>query len=534
MKAIPIREPRHAGRRSSWTSSFSDFVRIRVVGIALGSLALATVLWPRETLVMVFILLSAMLAAAAPRAIAAAVGLILIAVALAAWPGFTTIVIAVLTVGALAWRAPLWGFAAGLVVFAAEGSIKAVLSYSPSPVAASPVALGAIVTDLALAIGVTGLLVADRGSSLRAIWERLGTYGRVSAALLTVWLLASLVQIPLSARLTSALLGFRVTQSYAVAILAGVALAALARERAKTFLLLAISPIVFYSALRVIIGPSSAERTFTSHRPGVTQYGEAIRATGSFSGAVGLVSFVVPAAALAIGLVVVSSRNRLWAWLLIVCSLTAIVASYTRAALVATAGAAVLSVVLLFWVGPRSPRRRVVALAVCTALSVAVAGATVLTSTASPQVRQRVDAVLHPERDLSLRMRLDTWQRIARSAWEHPLGAGLGTVGRASGTGGALTVTADESYLKMLYEQGLAVGSLFIGGVLAACAAIVAALRRCTAEARPLGIAALGGFVAFLILGAFGEYVEQPGKALAWTLLGVAAWEAHRESEPIP
>jgi hypothetical protein len=44
---------------------------------------------------------------------------------------------------------------------------------------------------------------------------------------------------------------------------------------------------------------------------------------------------------------------------------------------------------------------------------------------------------------------------------------------------------------------------------------------------RPLGVAALCGFVAFLLLCVMGEYIEQPGKALAWTLLGIASWEAY-------
>ncbi len=162
------------------------------------------------------------------------------------------------------------------------------------------------------------------------------------------------------------------------------------------------------------------------------------------------------------------------------------------------------------------------------------AGATVVASSASPQVHRRVDAVVHPERDLSLRMRLGTWSRMVDAVWKHPAGSGLGTVGRASGIGDAATVTADQSYLKILREQGLAIGSLFVLGVLTVCLAIVRGLCRCAGEARPLGVAALAGFVSFLVLAAFGEYVEQPGKVLAWTLLGIAAWQAHLETEPIP
>ena len=46
--------------------------------------------------------------------------------------------------------------------------------------------------------------------------------------------------------------------------------------------------------------------------------------------------------------------------------------------------------------------------------------------------------------------------------------------------------------------------------------------------ARPLGVAALAAFSSFLVLFLMGDYIEQPGKALSWTLLGVASWEAYR------
>jgi O-antigen ligase len=90
-------------------------------------------------------------------------------------------------------------------------------------------------------------------------------------------------------------------------------------------------------------------------------------------------------------------------------------------------------------------------------------------------------------------------------------------------------VTADNSYLKILREQGLPGGVLFLVGVLGLTAVVARRLRRVDRDARVLGLAALCGFVAFLILSGTGEYVEQPGKAFAWTLLGVAiaqAWSA--------
>jgi hypothetical protein len=44
-----------------------------------------------------------------------------------------------------------------------------------------------------------------------------------------------------------------------------------------------------------------------------------------------------------------------------------------------------------------------------------------------------------------------------------------------------------------------------------------------TGEPRAVGFAALAGFVAFVALAFTGEAVEQPGKVVAWGLLGIAA-----------
>ena len=43
---------------------------------------------------------------------------------------------------------------------------------------------------------------------------------------------------------------------------------------------------------------------------------------------------------------------------------------------------------------------------------------------------------------------------------------------------------------------------------------------------RPIGSASLVAIAGFLVLMVMAEYVEQPGKVLVWTLLGVAAWDA--------
>ena len=87
-------------------------------------------------------------------------------------------------------------------------------------------------------------------------------------------------------------------------------------------------------------------------------------------------------------------------------------------------------------------------------------------------------------------------------------------------------MTTDNSYMKVLQEQGVLGGLLFMAGLGGLVVLLALRLARIGVTRRPLGTAALTGFSGFLVLMLMGEYIEQPGKLLAWTLLGVAAWEA--------
>jgi O-antigen ligase len=83
--------------------------------------------------------------------------------------------------------------------------------------------------------------------------------------------------------------------------------------------------------------------------------------------------------------------------------------------------------------------------------------------------------------------------------------------------------TTDNSFLKILVEQGVLGLALFAAGMVAAVVLLARRIRRVPSESRPLGFAALAGFVSFLGLSISGESVEQPGKVVAWGLLGIAA-----------
>jgi hypothetical protein len=463
------------------------------------------------------------------RATLVAIGLASVSVGIAVWPAFTVCAAAVSAVVVLAVRAPAYGFLLALAVFSAEGWVKAYLARGGSPLPLSGVTLGAGVIDLAFIAGALGLIVADHGNELRRVWHRFNRVGRVSATLTAVWLIASAIQIFQSGRLVHGLDGFRLTQGYLLAVPAGLLLAAAAHRRrlVMPLLLLTLSLVSGYAALRTIIGPSAVERAFALSRPGVTQYGNAFRAVGSFSGAVGLASFLVPTGVFGFTLAVASRHYRVWGAVVFSLALVGIVGSYARAALIALAVGALVALVLSLSVSSLSRRSRVIAVvATSVALGVGVAS-TIVASEASPQTRTRMAAFVHPLRDKSLQIRLSTWKRSLRAVIHHPLGTGLGTVGSASSLEGGATVTTDNNYLKVLQEQGILVGALFVFGLLGICASLSSVIRRQTQSTRVLGAAALAAFVSLLVLSLFGEYLEQPGKVLAWTFLGFAAWQAY-------
>ena len=143
-----------------------------------------------------------------------------------------------------------------------------------------------------------------------------------------------------------------------------------------------------------------------------------------------------------------------------------------------------------------------------------------------------MEGLRNPVRDESASIRLETWERALERIADSPLGTGLGTVGHATFTGGVdREAFTDNSYLKVTQEQGILVGLIFMLGLLGLCGAGAALLAQ-RPYRHPVGVAALAGFIAFLILAVTAEYFEQPGKVLAWTFLGMAIWDAFLGGEP--
>jgi O-antigen ligase len=444
----------------------------------------------------------------------------------ALWPTAGVVVAAVLAISVLAVRAPAYGFVAALLLFGFEGSIKMRLTLEGAP---SPLAFGAALIDLALVISVLGLLLEDRGESLRSLWQRFGRAERLVVGSLAAWVVLAVLQVPLGGSLSSGVNGLRLVHFYLIAIPGGVLLAArLPAERVAQLLLGMALVVTAYASFRGIVGPTAHEREFTRSRAMNTYFGDHSRDTGSFTSPVGLASFVVPAALFGLVLALLDARRRLLGGLVFALSLVGVIASYVRTALVAVAAGAVALVALLIFGRGVSRTFKLAAAGLAVVVLAGGYAATLVAGDVDPLAKDRAKSLLNPFTDYSVETRYKTWERTLKKVVHQPEGTGTGTVGRATIKGsGRKAVYTDSSYLKILQEQGFLGGLTFLFGVLGAVALCWRRLVKVGPLSRPLGVAGLVAFLAFLVLCLTGEYIEQPGKAFAWAMLGITAWEAY-------
>ena len=473
-----------------------------------------------------------------------AVALIVVAstASVAVGPTLTLVVLGLFLVTALALFAPPFALAGAILLYGLEGTIKVGLDRELPGLGVSPEALGAGLIDLGFLVAVLGLLADDRMRTLLTIWGNAGRWARVALALLVGWLALSVVQIAATGDLNSALAGFRLTQAYVLAAVAGALLLARWRpEQVLTALVAVLIVIAAYAAFRAVAGPSADERVAAFSRSTTplvpSENGVIFRNTGSFSSAIGLTSYLVPAGVFLFALGLFFVRLRFAAWAGVALVLVALVGTYVRTSLLAVAAGAVCALALLTFTSGLA-RNKKIALGLAGGplllfLLVLGALATNAVSGGSLEVEQRSSGVLRPFSDPSLELRLQRWRDSLDVVQANPLGTGLGTVGSATldEEDGTVKTFADNSYIKILQEQGPLGAVPFALGVFATLIACAAGVGRRGAAARGLGIAAVSASVSFFLLAWSSEAIEQPGKILAWLFLGIALWTAFGPTE---
>ena len=481
-----------------------------------------------------------------PPAIVLGLTVLALSALTAVWPALTLVVLGLVLIIWLAVVAPPFALVGAILFYGLEGSIKLGIARDLPALAVTPEAVGAALIDFAFLVAVLGIVRQDRGRALLEIWTNVGRSIRIALALLAAWVAISLVQLFLFGDIESALAGFRLSQAYVLAVLAGAMLLARCRpEHVVNALVAVLLVIMAYAAFRAVAGPSETERAAAFARSTTalvpSEGGVIFRNSGSFSSAIGLASFLVPAAVFLFALGLAFVRLRLAAWFGSALVLVALVGSYVRTSLVAVAVGVLGAAALLTFARGLSRRRKIALglagpplLVVLIALGALVPNAV---SGGSQAVEERAAGLLDPLSDPSLTTRVDRWEESLDQIQAHPLGTGLGTVGSATQDDeGRVQAFADNSYLKVLQEQG-AIGALpFILGIFGALIAIAARVMRSAMPLRGLGIAAVTASASFFLLAWTSEAIEQPGKVLAWLLLGVALWTASAapQADPAP
>ena len=465
---------------------------------------------------------AAAVAAAVLLAAGIAVGATL---ALALYPA--TVLLAALVAGilVLARRSPPLALGAAVLLYACEGSVKILLTIENSPLPGGNREAGAAALDIALFAAIAAVLISDRFRAPRALWASATRLERLAIGVIVAWLALSVLQVAQGGDINRGLHGFRLFQWYTLVALATLTVFMHPRLRAGAIrLALGVGLLVsLYAAVRVVIGPADAERAFATSVQSITMYGDALRAIGTFSSAIGMSSFMTPLAVFGLLLGLLNRRLRPLAWLVGGLALVGVIGSYSRSALFGVALGLACALPILLIARDVSARRRFAAAGLVVAILVGMYGGLLIASRTVPELEARAEGVLDPLNDESVRLRFQGWERQFDSAVAKPLGEGVGAVGAASAPTRPEVRTTDNSFIKVLVEQGFLGLSLFVGGMLAAVVLLARRLRDAAAEVRPIGFAALAGFVSFLGISVSGESVEQPGKVVAWGLLGIAA-----------
>ncbi|MBW3607351.1 MAG: O-antigen ligase family protein [Actinobacteria bacterium] len=466
------------------------------------------------------------------------IGLAVLALAAftAVWPALTLVSLGLVLIIGLAFVAPPFALVGAILLYGLEGAVKIGLARELPALGVTPQAVGAAVIDFAFLVAVLGIVRQDRGRTLLEIWRNVGRPVRIALALLATWIAVSLIQLGVAGDVDSALAGFRLSQAYVLAVPAGAMLLARWRpEHVVNALVGVLLVITAYAAFRAVAGPSETERAAAFARSTTalvpSEDGVIFRNSGSFSSAIGLASYLVPAGVFLFALGLAFVRLRLAAWFGFALVIVALVGSYVRTSLVAIAAGMLCAAALLTFASGLARRRKIaLGLAAAPLLVVLIAlGALVpnAVSGGSQAVEERAAGLLDPLSDPSLTTRVERWRESLDTVQAHPLGTGLGTVGSATqDSEGRVQAFADNSYLKVLQEQGPLGAVPFILAIFGTLIAIAARAMRSAMPLRGLATAAVAASASFFLLAWTSEAIEQPGKVLAWLLLGVALWSA--------
>jgi hypothetical protein len=278
-----------------------------------------------------------------------------------------------------------------------------------------------------------------------------------------------------------------------------------------------------YAVLRWHTGPAGAERDFAQTHAILVE-GQ-LRTVGSFitGHQLGLWAGLMAPFCLAFAL---GNRGR-WRWAAGLGGTLCIFAIFATALRGPLIGMAAGVAVVLAVYGASSAFRARLLPVVASGVALLALGAIALgIASESSGIGQRYSRILHPSQDFAYAVRQAKWSDALDDIDRHPFGQGLGSAGFAQVQEGPYlniaSLNIDSVYLKIAYEQGLAVMVFFVAAfVLLLLRLGLGAIASTDREIAALAIGGAGSLAAMLVTFYSGTYTEAPPVVTGWLVLGL-------------
>lgn len=417
-----------------------------------------------------------------------------------------------LAAGLVTYRWPATCVTVAFAMSGSYGSLKAFFGF-PANGTATGVLAG-------MAVACVGALVFARRRQRVMVWP-----ATVVMALYVVFVVASYLFSPVSAP------ALKVARTEGLYIL-GMLLIAYGpwregtHRRARQAIVWAALGVGAYATLRYGIGAAPQERAqVTATAFNQTSSGHN-KVQGSFPSGVELGLWTGSVIPYLVGVLLTArGRIRMVAIVALPLCLVGLLGSGLRTGLVAAIlGTVVVLIVYAFAVSMPGSRPLVLVVAV---LGLVGCGAVLFPHVVGGNVNtaHRYQDLLNPTQDSSFQRRLTKWEQAFSAVGGHPFGFGLGTVGpEAQGqpTIRLVNQQLDSSYVRIAFEQGIAVMVLFVAGLVLLLTGLI---RRgiATLDRNRAGpaIAAAGTLAAGMILMFTEMFLTAPCALAIWVIVGL-------------
>lgn len=431
-------------------------------------------------------------------------------------PALTLLPAVLISSAVLFVHRPVGGVVAVFVMTGTYGSLDAFLGFQSGP----------IIDWVLIGLWLSSIWIWVLRGRDRAVWVLPG------AVAMAVYLLFTISEMITAESFNVALQSVRANGWYVLAFLliAYAPWAAGSRERMARSIVVVAAGVGAYATFRLIVGASAQEAalaksaTYTNFPDGKLGLVGSLTSRHELGAWLALVVPFCAACALAF-----RGRLRIVAASACVTGMVGLYGTEVRVALIAVvAGMALVLVLFQLARAFRGLHLGTTGVALIGAAVVGVAAFTLTPAGGDQESRSRFENILTPTDDPAYQARIFKWRTALGDIEHRPLGHGLGTAGRVQQQYARFrniaSMDLDSGYLKIAYEQGMAVMAFF---VVAAVLVLLGLAGRAVGTTDPhraaIAVGACGSLAALLALMAAGVYQEGLIGLTAWVLVGVGA-----------